>query len=210
MGPRACNVLLVLCTAVAGVACGRTQVGPRTAQEPPPSPPSPPAATVPTPAEKTTPFHRSLESQGIRFVLDSPNRAAGNTVRIATQGLANGASVIDRDIPGTVVAAEVADLDADGWPEVYIHIGATARSGRAALVAYSANRRRSLGDIYLPPLEDGPGTAIGFVGPEEMAVVEPALLRRFRIQGGRTRQLRYRLHAGDAGWEFRLERTDEF
>lgn len=210
MAPRACNVLLVLCTAAVGAACGRTQVEPTIAQAPPPSLPSPHDATVAAPAEATTPFNRTLESKGIRFVVDSPNRAGGNTVRIATHGLASGASVIDRDVPGTVVAAELADLDADGSPEVYIHVGASARNGRAALVAYSANRGKSLGDIYLPPLEDAQGAAIGFVGPEEMAVVEPALLRRFRIQGGRTRQLQYRLHAGEAGWEFRLERTHEF
>ncbi len=210
MGPRACNVLLVLCAAIAGTACGRTQVGPRIAQEPPPRAPSPPAATVVVPAEAAPPFSRTLESSGIRFLVESPNRPGGNTVRISTAGLANEAGTLDRDIPGTVVAAEVADLDADGSPEVYIHVGASPRNGRAALVAYSANRGKSLSDIYLPPLEDGQGAAIGFVGPEEMAVVDTSLLRRFPVEGGKTRQLRYRLHAGEGGWEFRLERTDEF
>ncbi|WP_271679805.1 hypothetical protein [Thermomonas mangrovi] len=210
MAARACNLLLVLCTAVAGAACGRAQVAPTMSQASPPNPPSPPTAMVAVPVEKTTPFHRTLESQGIRFVVDSPNRAGGNIVRISTEGLADDAVTVDRDIPGPVVAAEVADLDADGAPEVYIHVGASPRSGRAALVAYSANRGTSLRDIYLPPLEDGPGAAIGFVGPEEMAVVDASLLRRFRVEGGKTRQLRYRLHAGDAGWEFRLQRTDEF
>ena len=58
-------------------------------------------------------------------------------------------------------------------------------------------------------IEDAPGAAIGFVGPEDIAVVEAALARRFAIEGGKTRQLRYRLHAGDAGWQLRLDRTDE-
>ena len=156
-----------------------------------------------------TAFNRALLLQGIRFVVESPNRPAGNTVRITTEGLANGASILDRDIPGAVVGADVADLDADGSPEVYVYIGASDTSGRAALVAYAANRGKSLSDIYLPPIEDAPGAAIGFVGPEEIAVVEAALARRFAIEGGKTRQLRYRLHAGDAGWQLRLDRTDE-
>jgi hypothetical protein len=214
MDPRAWNVLLVSCLAVACAACGRTQVAPTAVQEPQPSPPpqrtGPVPAPAPAPAEATAPFNRTLELQGIRFVVDSPNRAGGNTVRIATDGLSNGASIIDRDIPGTVVGADVGDLDADGSPEIYVYVGASDTSGRASLVAYSANRGKSLGDIYLPPIEDAPGAAFGFIGPEQMAVVELSLARRFPIQGGKTRQLRYRLHAGEAGWQFRLAHADEF
>lgn len=157
-----------------------------------------------------TAFNRALSLQGIRFLVESPNRPAGNTVRIATEGLANGASIIDRDIPGAVVGADIADLDRNGSPEVYIYVAASGTSGHAALVAYAANRGKSLSDIYLPPLEDEQGAAIGFVGPEEIAVVETSLARRFAIEGGKTRELRYRLHAGEAGWLLRLDRTDEF
>ena len=210
MDPRAWNVLLVSCLALACAACGRRQVAPTAVQEALPSAPPQPTVPATAPAEATAPFNRTLELQGIRFVVDSPNRAGGNTVRIATEGLANGASIIDRDIPGAVVGADVGDLDADGSPEIYIHVGASPSTGRAALVAYTANRGKSLSDIYLPPLEDAPGAAIGFVGPEQMAVVESSLARRFPIEGGRTRQLQYRLQAGEAGWQFRLARTDEF
>jgi len=212
MSPRAWNILLLACMAVACAACGRTQVAPTGGQEPPPNSPPPrlPEVAVTLPAEATAPFNRTLELQGIRFMVDSPNRAGGNTVRIATEGLSNGASIIDRDIPGAVVGADVGDLDADGSPEIYIHVGASPSIGRAALVAYTANRGKSLSDIYLPPLEDAPGAAIGFVGPEQMAVVESSLARRFPIEGGKTRQLRYRLQAGEAGWQFRLARADEF
>jgi hypothetical protein len=210
MKPRAKTTLLLLCMGVACAACGRTPVAPMASLEPtPPTTPPPPAAPVTTPAEATAPFNRTLALEGIRFAVESPNRPGGNTVRIATEGLANGASIIDRDIPGAVVGAEVGDLDADGSPEIYVYVGASDTSRRASLVAYSANRGKSLGDIYLPPIEDAPGAAIGFVGPEEMSVVETSLARRFPIEGGKTRQLRYRLHAGEAGWQLRLERTDE-
>lgn len=174
-----------------------------------PSPAPPPAPVVPR-AEATPAFNRALSLQDVSFTVESPNRPAGNTVRISTEGLANGASIIDRDIPGAVVGADVADLDTNGSPEVYIYVAASGTSGRAALVAYAANRGKSLSDIYLPPLEDEHGAAIGFVGPEEIAVVETSLARRFAIEGGKTRQLRYRLHAGEAGWQLRLDRTDEF
>lgn len=170
-------------------------------------PPAPPAAPR---AEATTAFNRTLSLQGVRFMVESPNRPAGNTVRIATEGLANGASIIDRDIHGAVIGADIADLDTNGSPEVYIYVAAAGTRGHAALVAYASNRGKSLSDIYLPPLEDEQGAAIGFVGPEAIAVVETSLVRRFAVEGGKTRQLRYRLHAGEAGWLLRLDRTDEF
>lgn len=211
MKPRAVKIVLLLFTAAAASACHRApSASPVAAQVPAQASPVPPPPPSGAPlAEATTPFNRTLSLQGMRFAVESPNRPAGNTVRIATEGLANGASIIDRDIPGSVVGADVADLDADGAPEVYVYIGASDTSGRAALVAYAANRGKSLSDIYLPPLEDEQGAAIGFVGPEEIAVVETSLARRFAIEGGKTRQLHYRLHAGEAGWQLRLDRTDE-
>ena len=214
MKPCVVKIVLLLVTAAAASGCDRTPAPAAAAAAQAPAQASPgPAAPQPAgalPAEATTPFNRTLSLQGMRFAVESPNRPAGNTVRIATEGLANGASIIDRDIPGAVVGADVADLDADGSPEVYVHIGASATSGRAALVAYAANRGKSLSDIYLPALEDEQGAAIGFVGPEEIAVAEASLARRFAIEGGKTRQLRYRLHAGESGWQLRLDRTDEF
>ena len=56
----------------------------------------------------------------------------------------------------------------------------------------------------------GQGRMLRELVPEEIAVVETSFARRFAIEGGKTRQLRYRLHAGDAGWQLRLDRTDEF
>jgi hypothetical protein len=210
MKPCAVKIVLLLFTAAAAGACDRQPAAsPAAVQAPAQGSPVPPPPGAPL-AEATTPFKRTLSLHGMRFAVESPNRPAGNTVRIATEGLANGASIIDRDIPGSVIGADVADLDADGSPEVYVYIGASDTSGRAALVAYAANRGKSLSDIYLPPLEDEQGAAIGFVGPEEIAVVEASLARRFAIEGGKTRQLRYRLHAGEAGWQLRLDRTDEF
>ena len=137
--------------------------------------------------------------------------AIADTLRIATTGLALDNTPVDREVAGVVTGVEVADLDADQSPEVYVFIRPARPDGRLALVAFSANRRKSLGEITLPAIEDSPGAADGFVGPEQMAIVESAFMRRFAVgRDGRTRQMQYRLVPGEAGWRLKLERTDEF
>lgn len=156
-------------------------------------------------------FDQSYQLHGIGFRVTSPNHASGNTLRIETTGLAIDNTPVERAIPGPVTGAEVGDLDIDRSPEIYVYVAPAGSQGRMALVAFSANRGKSLSDISLPAIEDTPGAAEGFVGPEQMAVVESAFARRFRIQAdGRTRQLQYRLTQGEAGWRLRHERTDEF
>lgn len=207
MKGRFATTLLVLPMVVGSGACDRAPAASREPPDPgamalPDSRAAPRGALPSTPA-----FDRTLSLQGIRFVVESPNLQAGNHVRITAHGLANGSRMIDRDVPGPVVGADVADLDADGSPEIYVHAGG---SGRATLVAYATNRRIAMDDIYLPPLEDASGAAVGFVGPERFEIVGTSLLRRFPVEGGKTRQLRYRLHDDEAGWRLRLFLTDEF
>ena len=76
-----------------------------------------------------------------------------------------------------------------------------------------------MSSIYLPPLDEDPKLAEGYMGHDEFAVVENTLVRRFPLYragdsnaapSGRTRQLQYRLAAGEAGWVLRLERVTEF
>lgn len=162
-------------------------------------------------APSAAPFDQVLSLHGVRFHVTSPNLAEGNTLRIATTGLTLDNTPVERGLPGPVTAAEVADLDADGSPEVYVYARPAAGGGRMALVAFSANRGKSLGEITLPAIEDSPGAADGYVGPEQMAVVESAFARRFAVGAGdRTRQMQYRLVPGEAGWRLKLERIDEF
>jgi hypothetical protein len=158
-----------------------------------------------------TPFDKTISLHGIGFRITSPNRATGNTLRIETTGLALDNTPVERAIAGPVTGAEVADLDADRSPEVYVFVQPADAGGRMALAAFSANRRKSLGEITLPAIEDSPGAADGFVGPEQMAVVESMFVRRFAVDGGaRTRQMQYRLVPGEAGWRLKLDRTEEF
>jgi len=182
------------------------------------SEPPAPAAAAALPAVSVG-FDRQLELNGIGFHVTSPNVAAGNAVSVAPAGLEIDNSPFTTDADGAVTGAEVADLDADGSPEVYVYVTSTDDAERGSVVAFSANKRKSLSSIYLPPIADTPAAAKGYQGHDDFAVVEGSLVRRFPIYAGegvgaaptgKTRQLQYKLVPGEAGWLLKLDRTTDF
>jgi len=164
-------------------------------------------------------FDRQLELNGIGFHVTSPNVAAGNTVNVAPAGLEIDNSPFTWDADGAVTGAEVADLDADGSPEIYVYVTSTDAAARGSVVAFSSNKRKSLSSIYLPPMAETPVASQGYQGHDDFAVVEGSLVRRFPLYAGeggaasptgKTRQLQYKLVPGEAGWMLKLDRTTEF
>lgn len=164
-------------------------------------------------------FDSELKLLGISFHVSSPNADSGNTVSIKPSGLLIDNAPVLRQIDGLVTGAEVADLNVDGSPEVYVYVRSRDPGARASLVAYSANRRKSLSEINLPRIADHKGADAGYRGHDEMAVVESTFVRRFPLFGGSDgapaptglmRQLQYKLVPGEASWQLRLDKMIEF
>ena len=59
---------------------------------------------------------------------------------------------IVREIDGIVKGAEVADLDRNQSPEIYIYVNSAGSGTYGSLLAMSANNRKSLTEIYLPEI----------------------------------------------------------
>lgn len=164
-------------------------------------------------------FDRSIELQGIRFRVSCANDSSLNRLRIEPAGLEIDNAVIEREVDGIVTGAEAADLDRDGSPEIYVYVTSAGSGSYGSLVAYAANRRKSLSEIYLPPLADDRVNGRGYMGHDAFATAEGRLVRRFPIYGegdanarptGGTRQLQYRLVPGEAGWMLQPESAVEF
>jgi len=184
---------------------------PGSAQEPPPggTPTLLPAAAAPP-----KPFDQTFKLQGVGFRVTSANVGSINELKIVTSGLSANKVPIVRTIDGQVIRAEVADIDADGSPEIYVYITSAGSGSYGSLVAYSANKRKSLSEIHLPPVSDSATAARGYMGHDEFAVVEGTFVRRFPIYkdgdtnatpSGGVRQLQYKLNAGEAGWVLKLD-----
>jgi hypothetical protein len=73
-----------------------------------------------------------------------------------------------------ITGAKVADFDVDGPPEPYVDIRSAGLGRFGALVAFSADRRKSPSEIHLPPVSDDARAAQGSRGHGNFAVVEAA------------------------------------
>ena len=164
-------------------------------------------------------FSKRLEMQGFAFDVTATNEGSLNKLRIVPHGLSQQTAPITSEIEGTVSGAEIDDLDANGFPEIYIYVTSAGSGSYGSLVGYAVNRGKSVSQIYLPPVSDSPALSQGYRGHDEFAVVEGTLIQRFPIYRdldtnarptGKTRQLQYKLKAGEAGWVLRLDRSMEF
>ena len=157
-----------------------------------------------------------LQLQGVTFNVTSPNTTPSNTVTVSTAGLEIDNSAWSQEVDGIVTGAEVADLNVDWSPEVYVYVKSNGADEKGSVVAYVANNCKSLSIASMAPLSDTPGAADGYQGKDEFAVLEGVLGRRFPIHGeggvltGKLRQLQYTLEAGEAGWALKLDRMTEF
>jgi hypothetical protein len=104
---------------------------------------------------------------------------------------------------------EVADLDSDGLPEIYVFVQGAGSGSYGEVVAF-ALMKYDLSPIYLRELTDP--NAQGYRGHDQFEVVEGCLVRRFPIYkpgdtnakatGGK-RQICYKLQQGEASWILR-------
>jgi len=177
--------------------------------------PAPKAAVV---------FDQTLTLQGVSFHVTAAravsNAASGGTqVRIQPSGLAITNAAQTLTVNADVVSAEVADLDVDGSPEVYVHLRGRTPEAPGQLLAFAANNRKSLSRITLPALGNLPELLTGYRGRDEFAVVESRLERRFPVYragdaleapGGGMRQISYRLERGEASWQLVVHRVSHY
>lgn len=174
------------------------------------------AASAAAPAVPPVPFDQSFEWQGIGFRVTSANIGPRSNLTITPRGLSIDNTPLVQSIEGQIVRAEVADLNSDGSPEIYIYITSADNTSRSSLVAYSANRRKSLSAVYLPAEANALTRTHGYRGHDEFAVVENTLVRRFPVYKdsdadsaptGGTRQFQYKLKQGEASWVLELDRV---
>ncbi|MGE0640132.1 MAG: hypothetical protein AB7G12_09430 [Thermoanaerobaculia bacterium] len=211
--------LLTFAVLVTGVACSRDAGTGATAA---PAPAAAPATATPSAAPAAAaakPFDRTFELQGVQFHVTTATVDGTRMVRIEPSGLEIDNDPVEREIDGHLVDGDIGDLDVDGSPEIYLFVKSDDEAARGSLVAYAANQRKSLSEIYLPPMDQTEGATEGYQGHDEFAVVENVIARRFPIVAGtgadakpeaKTRQLQYKLARGEAGFVLRVDRVVEY
>ena len=174
---------------------------------------------APAVASAGSDFVQTLELQGFAFDVSATNEGSINQLTVTPSGLSEQQGPVKVEIDGSVTNAEIADLDSNGFPEIYIYVTSAGSGSYGSLVGYAVNKGKSVSDIYLPPVADDQKHSKGYMGHDEFAVVEGMFVQRFPIYKdtdtnaqptGKTRQLQYKLKAGEAGWVLRLDRAVEY
>ena len=154
-------------------------------------------------------FNQTIELQGVQFAVRATNSGSINSLTIKPQGLTMDNSQFTCEIDGTVTGAEVADLNSDGSPEIYVYIQSAGSGSYGSLVAYAVNHKKSMTQIYLSDLMQDKTASAGYQGHDQFSVLENRLGRRYPIyrQGdnnskptGGLRQINYKLIPGESGW----------
>jgi len=167
--------------------------------------------TVTVFADKNS-FNQTFKLHGIQFKVI----AQGNNLRIIPTGLKIDNSPIERDIEGVVTGADIGDINVDGSPEIYVYIKG---KDKGTLIANSANNKKSLSEIYLPPIANDPKLTKGYRGHDEFMMVENIVAQRFPIYKdndtdtkptGGWQQLQYKLVQGEDSWQLKLDKMLEY
>lgn len=162
------------------------------------------------------PLKTTLALQGIRFTLASANQGSQNTLLVTPAGLTIDNSPQRQAIDGTVSSAEVADLDGDGSPELYVGITSAGSGSAGSLLGWAVNKRKSLSGVFLPPLDPASPQAQGYQGHDSFQVEGRHLVQRFPVYkpgdantspSGGVRALYHRLVPGEAGWLLQLDKS---
>jgi len=168
------------------------------------------ATALPGSAWAGAAFNKTLELQGISFQVQSSGEGSQQQLTITTTGAKPPLKPIRQTVNGQVVGAEVADLNANGLPEIYVVVQGAGSGSYGEVVAYAVIKGAELSPITLPELTGA--NAQGYQGHDQFQVVESCLARRFPIYKpgdsnakatGGQRQICYKLKAGEAGWILR-------
>jgi len=157
--------------------------------------------------ESSKGFSKTLELQGFTFDVRTTGEGSIQQLAIQPHGLKMDNSEIELEIDGSVNNAEIADLNADGFPEVLVYTVSAGSGSYGNVIGYSVNEGNSMSAISFPQVADNPKANKGYMGHDEFAIEASALIQRFKLYTesnnntnptGKTRRIQYSLK-GDAG-----------
>ncbi len=152
----------------------------------------------------------SLSLQAVTFQVSA--KGAGSVQQLVVKASEHGHAypLVKQELLGSLTGSEVEDLNSDGRPELLLYVTSAGSGSYGSVLAWSASKGHTLLPITMPEL--GGKLAQGYMGHDQFAVVETTLMRRFPIYRpgdtnakptGGTRQISYKLVAGEAGFLFK-------
>jgi hypothetical protein len=167
-----------------------------------------------------TAFSKVLNLQGVGFNVSSIEQNGTHTLTVFTYGLEERDYRETFDITGyQITDAEVEDLNSDGSPELLIYTQSDGSGSYGNVLAFSVNNKKSMSQVYVPPVADNEKINKGYMGHDEFSVVETSLVQRFPIykEGdtnanptGGIRQISYKLVEGEAMRKLEVDKITDY
>jgi hypothetical protein len=143
------------------------------------------AAKAPAAPAALAGYDKTFEMQGVTFRVKCLNTSSMNQLSIVPSGLMVDNRPITQEVDGIVTGAEIADVNSDGSPEIYVYVQSAGSGSYGTAFAVVENRFVQRFPVYKPGDTNASPT-------------------------GGTRQLHYKLVPGEAGWVLQLDKVEEF
>ncbi len=124
-------------------------------------------------------FEETFSEGKVQFTITSPNSTQGNTLTVAPSGLEQRNDTMSFNIQGLATDARMADLNQDGFPEVYVFVKNVGEQPSSAIYGFASYRNRSYGPINV---QEPPADMLeGYQGDDEFTLEGTALKRSFPV-----------------------------
>jgi len=151
------------------------------------------------------PFRSSLNLQGYSFTVTASGEGSIQQLSVKARHGTKALAAIQEAVEGRVVGAEVADINSDGLPDLFVYVQSAGSGSYGSVKAWTTTRAGGLLPVYVQELNAK--DTEGSMGHDQFAVVETNLVRRFPLYNrgdsnanptGGTRQVTYKLVPGEA------------
>lgn len=145
-------------------------------------------------------FDQKKNKNGIHFHAVQ----TGQNLTITPSGLANDNHPMEREIKGKVIRLDATDLNNDGSPEVIV---VSKTDERQYIYAYATNKKKSLSELYMPPIDQYPDHKEFYGGGDRYIITIDSVTVSYpnKKMGGAANQFKsqkFGIKAGEAGWVF--------
>lgn len=153
------------------------------------------------------PFEETLREGQISFTVSSPNVPERNTLVIYSQGLESRNDTFQIEVNGFVHNAQLADINADGFPEVYVFTQQKEEKEKGDVYIFTSYRNRSYGQAFLQQLPEANTLMPQQTSVDHFALEEGQLIRKVAAgtegqdAATATKEIVYELKSGEASYQ---------
>ena len=176
--------------------------------------------TIENPAveKETYSFQKTLQFKGISFDVNTKGSGSLRQLVIQPKGFEKTNKSVELEIDGKVTDAQIADLNADGFPELLIFTQSAGSGSHGSVVAFSANGVKSMSRVYFPPVSENTKLNKGYMGHDTFLINESKLIQEFPIYKeddsnsnptGGIRRIQYKLVNGEASRKFVADKISD-